>query len=199
MVEEYAIVLDYLARGKSSSFKTEPLAQVIGVTEFTLLEIVPKEGAELKLGEKIYVGKDERDKIEHIKKRISFNELTSTALIELSKAIELIIKDNPEKFLAFYNKSRSITIRRHQLELIPGLGKKHVQSILIEREKKQFDSFNEIAERVKLVPNPINSLVKRIIDELKGDDIKYYLFVRPPMQKDFTPRNPEQRYSFKKD
>ncbi len=185
MVEEYAIVLDYLSRGKSSSFKSEPLAQVIGVDNFTLLEVVPKNNVSLKLGEKIYVGKEERDKIEHIKKRIEFKELTSTALIELNKAIESIIKSSPEKFLNFYNKSRPITIRRHQLELIPGLGKKHVQNILMEREKKLFDSFEEIAERVKLVPNPINSLVKRIVAELEGFDIKYYLFVRPPAQKQF--------------
>jgi putative nucleotide binding protein len=183
MVEEYAVVLDYLARGKSSSFKSEPLAQVIGVTEFTLLEVVPKENVSLTSGEKIYVGKEERDKIEHIKKRIEFKELTSTSLIELPKAIEAIIKENPEKFLAFYNKSRSITIRRHQLELLPGLGKKHVQNILMERNKKSFDSFKEIAERVKLVPNPINSLVKRVIEEIDGLDVKYYLFVRQPVQK----------------
>jgi putative nucleotide binding protein len=183
MVEEYAVVLDYLARGKSSSFKSEPLAQVIGVNEFTLLEVVPKENVSLAVGEKIYVGKEERDKIEHIKKRIEFKELTSTSLIELPKAIELIIKENPEKFLAFYNKSRSITIRRHQLELLPGLGKKHVQNILMERNKKSFDSFKEIAERVKLVPNPINSLVKRVIEEIDGLDVKYYLFVRQPVQK----------------
>ena len=39
--EDYAIVLDYLPHGKSSDFKEEPLAQLLGETHFSLLEAVP--------------------------------------------------------------------------------------------------------------------------------------------------------------
>ena len=42
--EDYVVVLDFLPRGKGSSFKAEPLAQVLGLEYFTLLEVVPKEG-----------------------------------------------------------------------------------------------------------------------------------------------------------
>jgi putative nucleotide binding protein len=193
MPEENAVVIDFLTRGKSDSFKSEPLAQVIGTTEFTLLEVVPKEGVSLSIGEKIYVGKGDREKIDHIKKRISFKELTSTASSELDKAIKSIVLEQKEKFLGFYNQSRPITIRRHQLELLPGMGKKHVKNLLDERNKKPFESFEDIAKRVKLVPNPVSAIVKRIILELEGIEVKHYLFARraPSITKrfDYPKRN----------
>ena len=181
--EEYALVIDFLPRGKSSDYKTEPIAQVIGTEFFTLLELIPKEGETLKAMDKIYVGKEERDKVNYIKGRICFKELTSTSASEIENAIEKIIKDNSERFLKFFNTAASITIRRHQLELLPGLGKKHMLSIIKEREIKPFESYEDIEKRVHLLPNPVSTLVKRILSELEDDGLKYYLFVRPPSKK----------------
>ena len=188
-VEEKALVIDYMARGRSSDFKTEPLAQLIGTEFFTLLEVVPKSNVELKVLEEVYVGKGERDKIEFIKKRISFKNLTNTSLSDIENAIESIIKNNEVKFVSFFNDSRSITLKRHQIELLPGMGKKHMLQLIKEREKEPFKSFEDIKTRVHSVPDPIRSMVKRIMEELEGQDIKYYLFVRPPSQeKDFSQR-----------
>jgi len=85
--------------------------------------------------------------------------------------------------LDFYNKSGSITIRRHQLELLHGLGKKHLKAVLDEREKNEFKSMEEISKRVDLMPNPISLIVKRVISELEDDGIKHYQFARPPKKK----------------
>ncbi|MFH1751507.1 MAG: DUF655 domain-containing protein [archaeon] len=181
MNEDNALVLDYLAKGKSTGFKSEPLAQLVGTKYFTLLEVKPKET--LSLLEKVYIGKDERDKIEFIKKRITFDELTSTASAELDKAIEKIILDDKQRFLDFYNNSRSVSVRRHQLELLPGVGKKHMLDMLKQREIKPFESFEDIEKRVKLMPNPLQAIVKRVVLELEAEtDIKYYLFARPPQK-----------------
>jgi len=188
-VEEKALVIDYMARGRSSDFKTEPLAQLIGTEFFTLLEVVPKSNVELKVLEEVYVGKGDRDKIEFIKKRISFKNLTNTSLSDVENAIEAIIKNNEPKFVSFFNDSRSITLKRHQIELLPGMGKKHMLQLIKEREKEPFKSFEDIKTRVHSVPDPIRSMVKRIMEELEGQDIKYYLFVRPPSQeKEFSQR-----------
>ena len=188
-VEEKALVIDYMARGRSSDFKTEPLAQLIGTEFFTLLEVVPKSNVELKVLEEVYVGKGDRDKIEFIKKRISFKNLTNTSLSDVENAIEAIIKNNKTKFVSFFNDSRSITLKRHQIELLPGMGKKHMLQLIKEREKEPFKSFEDIKTRVHSVPDPIRSMVKRIMEELEGQDIKYYLFVRPPSQeKEFSQR-----------
>jgi putative nucleotide binding protein len=178
--EDYAIVLDFLAKGKSDSFKSEPIAQVIGTEFFTLLEVVPK--GELRIGEKIYVGRDERDKVDYIKRRIRFRELTSTAVSELEKTIERIITENNAKYLNFFNSAGPITIKRHQLELLPGFGKKHMHDLITEREKKPFESFEDLASRVKLVPHPMHCLVKRVMEELEDEGLKHYLFARPPVR-----------------
>lgn len=178
--EEHALVLDYLPQGKPTSFKREPIAQVIGMQHFTLLEIVPKKT--LKIMDKVYVGKEERPDVEFIKRRIGFKELTATAQAEINKAIEKIILSDSEKFLGFYNKSGPVTIKRHQLELIPGLGKKHMQDILKEREVKPFESYEDLEKRVHLMPNPLQALVKRVLMELQEPSLKYYLFARPPVK-----------------
>ncbi len=180
--EENAIVLDYLPTGKSSNFKAEPLAQVLGIEFFTLLEVIPSNS--LKVLQKVYIGKDKRDEIQFIKKRVSFDELTNTAVSEIEKAIELIVKENSGKFLDFFNKSGSLSLRMHQLELLPGLGKKHLFEMLKERETKPFESFKEITERVNLMPDPAKLIVKRVILELEDDKLKYYVFVRPPAKEE---------------
>lgn len=187
MNEEYGIVLDYLPRGKSSSYKSEPVAQIMGEKHFTLLEIVPK--ADLKTGERIYIGREERDKVDHIKKRITYAELTSNSLSEIEKAISELIEGNRQRFVDFFNTAGAITLRRHQLELLPGLGKKHLFNILDERQKKPFESFEDLGKRVHLMPNVTHTIARRIIEELEGEDEKHYLFARPPARKhEFRPR-----------
>ena len=66
-------------------------------------------------------------------------------------------------------------MRRHQIELLPGIGKKHMNEILEEREKAPFTSFKDIKERVKLIPDPEKAVIKRILQELQGEE-KYSLF-----------------------
>ena len=180
--EEYALVLDFMPQGKSSSAKAEPVAQVMGKDFFTLLEIVPKLGTNLTVGEEIYVGKDERPKVELVKGRISYKDLSSNSLSELEEVITKIVESKKEKFLAFYNTSRAISLRRHQLELLPGMGKKHMLALLDERDKKPFASLEEVPLRVKGTPDPVKSIVKRIVEELEGPEDKHYLFVRPPAE-----------------
>ncbi|MCR4368535.1 MAG: DUF655 domain-containing protein [archaeon] len=179
-VEEKALVLDYLTRGRSSDIKTEPIAQLLGTEYFTLLEVVPKQGANLSALDEVYVGKEERDKIEFIKKRVAYRELTNNSLQELDKAIEKIVLSNEKKFVDFYNLARSITLKRHQIELLPGMGKKHMLQIIQEREKGQFQTFEEMRKRVHSLPDPVHAIVRRVLEELEGMDVKHYLFVRPP-------------------
>jgi len=178
--EEEALVLDYMPKGRSDSFKPEPVAQVIGKQFFSLLEVVPKK--ELKVMETVYVGKEERDKIEFIKRRVNFGQLTSTSVAEIENAIEKIVLEDKPRFLAFFNEAQPITLRRHQLELLPGMGKKHMQDILKERQKKPFESFEDLSHRVKLLPDPVKTVVKRIMLELEDESLNHYIFARPPVR-----------------
>ncbi len=178
--EERAVVLDYLPRGKSTGYKSEPIAQLVGIGQFTMLEVVPK--GDLKIQKEIYVGKEARDKVEFIKKRIAYKDLTNTAKMELEKVVERIVKANEPMYVEFFNKAPAITIKRHQLELLPGLGKKHMFNILEEREKGPFVSFADLVKRVHLMPDPAKLISKRVVDELERDDVKHYVFTRPPSQ-----------------
>ncbi len=179
-LEEYGIVLDYLPTGKSFSVRSEPIVQIIGETRFTLLEAVPK-SSEIKVGERIYIGKGERDKISLIKSRLTYQSLTEGSKNELTLAITQIIKSNEKKFVDFFNNASPINIRMHSLELLPGIGKKHLTSILDAREEKQFENFDDMIKRVQLLQDPIKLLTERILVELKGET-RFYILTRPPAQ-----------------
>jgi putative nucleotide binding protein len=178
--EEKAIILDYLPSGRPSAIKSEPMAQVIGKEYFTLLEVTPKIGKSFSIGEEVFIGKENREKVELIKARIYFKDLTSNSLSELNDTIEDIINENEEKYLNFFNNSRPISLKRHQLELLPGFGKKHMLEVLKEREKNPFESLDDLIARVKSINDPKKSIVKRIVEELEGPEDKHYIFVRPP-------------------
>jgi putative nucleotide binding protein len=178
--EEQCIVLDYMPTGKSSAIKTEALAQILGKEYFTLLEVTPKPGKAFTVGEEVYVGKEEREKVELIKGRIAFKDLTSNSLSELEDTVLDMVEEQKDKFLNFFNNARAISLKRHQLELLPGMGKKHMIDVLDERDKSKFESFEDVVARVKGVPDPKKAIVKRIVEELEGPEDKHYLFVRPP-------------------
>ena len=173
--EETAIILDFLPNGYPLEGKMIPIAQAMGVKFFTLLELVPRRGVVLQLKEEIYIGSGKRDKISYILGRLSKEKLTETAKIELQEFITSLVSKQEARFVDFFNKSEPINTRLHQLELLPGFGKKHMQAIIQEREKKPFESFEDIKKRIKSIPNPQKVIEKRLIEELT-EKVKYKLF-----------------------
>jgi len=180
--DENVIVLEFLPKGHSTG-RQEPIAQVIGDKYFSLLEVVVRKDAELKPGDKVYIGESKRDKIDHIKRRINVNDLTSFAKSELPFVIEKLVKENETKFVNFFNTAQPISTRFHQLELIPGIGKKHLWDIIDERKKTPFTSFEDMKKRIKLMPDPANSVIKRIMEELEDENIRFRLFVAGPIKR----------------
>lgn len=179
-MEDYAYILDFLPEGRSDErrYKKEPVSYAIGDKELKFLELIPKPDEMLVIGEKVYIGKDLdlRDKILHVKRRIGFEDLTNAAQHELPFIVDDIIKENEEHFLRFYNEAHAITTRFHMLELLPGLGKKTMWTILDERKKGPFQSFKELEERTGSVHHPEKFIAKRIILELSDPDQKYKIF-----------------------
>jgi len=176
--EENAIVLDYLEHGyafETGSMKT-PIAQALGTDHLSLLELVPKKGFHLQPYQEVYIGEGKREEIHHIKGKIPLDKLTSTARAELPHIIEKYIEKDEKKFVDFFNKAQPLTMRMHQLELLPGLGKKHMWEVLQARKEKIFESFEDLKNRVKLLPDPKQVVVKRIILEIEGKD-KHKIFV----------------------
>ena len=122
-----AVVLDILPKGYPDDprpmYKREPVVQAVGVEQFKLLELIPK-NLTLDIGELVYIGGGERPKIERVKRRLRYDELTHSAVQELSFAIERIVKDREKDFVDFYNRAIPITPKLHMLHLLPGIGKK---------------------------------------------------------------------------
>lgn len=178
--EEYAVVLDFLPNGypfdPRPTYKKTPVAQALGKNRFTLLELVPKKGVNLQPSQEVYIGDGKREEIHHIIGRMPFEKMTSTARSELEFVIKALIEKNEKRFVDFFNNARPLTTRMHQLELLPGLGKKHMWEIIETRKEKPFESFKEIKTRVKLMPDPEKVVIRRIMAEIAGNE-KHYLFV----------------------
>jgi len=178
--EESAIVLDYLQNGYA--FDKKPLhmktsiVQAIGKNHFVILELVPKKDVHLQPHEEVYIGDGKREKIHHIIGKLSLNRLTATAKNELEYVIKDIIHKNEKQFVDFFNRAKPLSTRMHQLELLPGVGKKHMWEIIEARNTKQFESIADLKQRVKLMPDPEKAIIRRILQELEGNE-KHRLFV----------------------
>ena len=183
--EEHAYVLDFMASGKSFSNRSEPITQLIGEEKFTLLEATIKPNASITLGERVYIGKEEREKILLIKSRIEYDELTQTSKNELPIVITKIIKTDEKRFVDVFNNAGRFNIRQHALELLPGIGKKHLEAILKARNEKKFESLSDISERVQLLQDPAKLITDRIIAELMGDQ-RSYMFTKPYRKSTFS-------------
>ncbi|MCL2143470.1 MAG: DUF655 domain-containing protein [Methanomassiliicoccaceae archaeon] len=181
-MEEYAHILDYLAQGLPTGgfAKREPLSYAIGEEEFKLFEIVPKANVTVSPGDRVYIGKETtlRTQVDHIKRRVGFDELTNAAKAELEFVILGIVMKSQERFIRFYNEAEAISLRKHMLEELPGLGKKTLIAILDERKKGKFKEFTDLGTRVPLLKGPEKLIVKRIVQELSDTTLKHYIFVR---------------------
>ena len=173
--EEYAIILEYLPNGYPLEKKMMPIVQAIGVTHPTLLELVPRRGVVLKIGEKVYIGEGKRDQIYYILGRLRREKLTEAAKQQLKEFINILVKENNKRFVDFFNKSEAINKRVHQIELLPGLGKKHMQEILKQRQEREFESFEDMKKRIQNLPDPEKAVEKRIFQELTTIE-RYNLF-----------------------
>jgi len=174
--EEHALILDYLPYGYPLEKKMMPIAQAMGVKNFILLQLIPRRGIRLEVGEKVYIGDGKRDKIYYILGRLPENKLTETAREQLKEFVEKEVAENLPKFLDFFNKAEAINTRLHQFELLPGFGKKHTDAILEERNKKPFNSLEDLKKRVSNLSDPKKAVEKRLIEEITGKE-KYNLFI----------------------
>jgi putative nucleotide binding protein len=184
--EDYAYVLDVIdatllrsSARRVNIHRGELLVQLLGEEYFTLLEAAINENYRPRVGIRFYIGKDVPRNILRILGRIGYDELTENAKIELENAIQKIVQSNEKKFVEFFNTCTPVSPRLHALELIPGIGKKSMQKILEEREKKPFESFKDLHERGG-IPDPVKAITKRIMDELTGRSGGYFLLVREP-------------------
>jgi putative nucleotide binding protein len=176
--EEYAYILDYIQNGKSSIVRMREgiIIHAIGEEHLTILELLGMKNEKFNIGERVYIGKEGRAKILSVLGRIDYGHLTQTAKNELPTVIEKIVSVNETRFIDYFNTAQPMTPRVHSLELIPGIGKTYMKSILSERDKKKFNSFTDLQNRTGL-RDASKHIAKRIHDEISGET-RMNIFVR---------------------
>ncbi len=107
---------------------------------------------------------------------ILYRDLSEIAKRNLQEAVKFIIKNNEKLFIEFFNIAEPINIRLHSIELLKGVGKKTLKTLLETRERKKFSSFDEIKKILKV--DPIDILSDKILEEITNQP-KYYLFIEP--------------------
>lgn len=176
--EEYAYVLDFTQRAKSSTVRGREgiIIQAIGEERLTLLELLGTQNISVEVAERVYIGREGRDKVMSVLGRLEYDSISQSAKNELPSIIEKIVIANQKRFIDYINTAQPITPRIHALELIPGIGKTYMMTIIRERDRKKFENFVEIQQRVGL-RDPAKLIAKRILDEITGE-ARMNLFVR---------------------
>ena len=176
--EEYAYVLDYKSRGKSTTVhgRMGTIVIALGEERLTLLEILGIENSTFDIGERVYIGKEGRTKVQSVLGKINYGKISDSAKNEIPKVVESIVTTSEKRFVDYINNAQPLTPRVHALELIPGIGKTYMGVIIKEREKESFQSFRDIEERTGL-KEPIKHLVQRIVEEI-SEETRMNLFVK---------------------
>ncbi|MEL9990422.1 MAG: DUF655 domain-containing protein [Thermoproteus sp.] len=187
--EEYGYVIDVIppelaayklpAKIRREFPRDSSYAHILGEDHFTLLEVTLKPGAKVEIGERVYIGPGQRDKVDKIVRRIRYEDLQPPAREALAQIVRQIVASQEQRFVDWFNKAGPLTIKMHSLELLQGIGKKKVQEILAERRKKPFENYEDIKKRVGI--DLVELLTDRILTELQGKD-PYYMFASPPPQ-----------------
>ena len=175
------IVLDFLAHGRSEDggrgYGQSPIAFAVDPEEFTLYELVLTSEADITIGDRTTIESTDQTDIESFRE-IEYGDLSGGAQSELEYVVEEIIEAEEDRFVSFFNDAQPITLRLHQLNLLPGIGKKLRNAILDERKRKPFESFADVSERISGLHSPAETIRERIVEELREEDLKYRIFVR---------------------
>jgi putative nucleotide binding protein len=176
--EEYAYVLDFTQRGKSTTVRGREgiIIQSLGEERLTLLELLGVQNRNFEVGERVYIGREGRDKVMSVLGRLEYNEISQSAKNELPSIVWKIVVANEKRFIDYVNMAQPLTPRVHALELIPGIGKTYMMTMIKERDIRKFESFADIQNRVGL-RDPAKLISKRIVDEISGE-ARMNLFVR---------------------
>ena len=143
----HAVVLDYLPHGRSDDnrpqYQKDAVAYALTEDSFDLLELTLTDEADINIVDRVAVDPVDDEQIDSMRE-IDYDELTSSAESELEYAIEAIIDADEQRFVDFYNDAQPITLRLHQLNLLPGIGKKLRNKIIDTRKRGPFEGFEEL-------------------------------------------------------
>jgi putative nucleotide binding protein len=149
--------------------------QTVGESRFALLELAVDANTDLSPGDRVAV--ESEDSI-GVHRRLTYRTLTQAAQDRLEETIEEIIADNKQRFIDFYNNAQPIGLRKHQLDVLAGIGDTRRERIIDERRQGAFTDFADLEARVDSLHDPPALLVKCVLTELReADEVRYKLLV----------------------
>ncbi len=177
-----AVVLDVLPHGRADDdrprYRKSPLAQALGTEGFQLVELVLEDDGTLSIGDEVAI--DPPGAPIEVVRDLDYTDLSGGARSELEHVVEEQVAADEQRLVEFYNEAGPVTLRLHQLNLLPGVGDKLRDNILEARKRRPFESLEDLQERVSGLHHPEATVVERIMEELRDEDVKYKLFVREP-------------------
>lgn len=165
------------ARSIEHTGEESVIAEGVGEEGFTFLECVAPADAKFQVGDRVAV-EDEDGRIDHVRSRLTIDELSAVAMQALQEAVTALVEHNEGRFVEVFNTAGPLSIRRHQLDLIPGVGEARRNRILDERDRQPFAGFEDLTDRVQGLSEPESLVAQRIVTELVDQDVQYRLFVK---------------------
>ena len=165
-----------MAKSKTVRGREGIIITALGEERLTLLEILGVEDSIFDIGEKIYIGKEGRTKVQSVLGKLDYKQISGSSQSEIDNVVKTIVTNNEERFVDYINNAQPLTPRKHSLELIPGIGKTYLKLIIEQINKQKFLNYKDMEERAGL-KEPVNHLSKRIIEEISGET-QFRLFVK---------------------
>ena len=155
--EDYGLVLS------SKESEDKKSARIITTNHFQLVDFELNPDANLKVQDKVFIGKD-NDIIKQERAQLSYDDLNKKEEFEVEKAIHSIVITDEPKYVKFFNDQSKEASQLHKLD---GISRKLGSKILTEKEENgDFESFEDIDNRVRFIESSKDLIVKRVLYEL---------------------------------
>lgn len=171
--EEWLVVLAVLPAAATDS--DVALVQGIGEEYFTLMEVEAPADTDLTASDRVELA--ESGRLGSVTRQLTYETLTESAQAALRATVGASIQRHEDRFIDWYNTAEPISLRRHQLDLLPGIGTSLRDAIIDKRKRRPFEDFTDLEERVEQLRTPHEILVERVLTELR-EDTDYQLFVQ---------------------
>jgi putative nucleotide binding protein len=118
---------------------------ILGITEKRLqtIRIRPNSSAQIQEPGTI-LALDDSTIINDVLGLIRYRNLSTNAQGSLPEVINLIIKDNPEPYLSFYNRAGNLSLKMHAFAILPGIGNKKALEMVDLRGRDGWEEFSKL-------------------------------------------------------
>ena len=138
-------------------------ARIIGYDYFILMDLDLNEDVDVKLQDKIPLGKDS-EFVKQERAHLSYDDLNKNEEFEVEKAVFSIVIANEPKYVKFFNDQSK---EASQLHFLDHKNRKKGSKIIAEKELNgDFESFEDIDNRVSFIESSKDLIVNRVLYEL---------------------------------